>query len=103
MGLSMAMIVQSQTETAIQSMVNSFDACCQHVTALGQNSEEREASCGHPQTTCVMPVMEFKRCLRLWHSAHRLAADMAVSFLMVSLLSIFMVFDLLMFFGQISL
>ena len=60
---------------------------------------KRESHCGHPQTAGVMPVTELKRSLHLWHCTDRMAADMAVSFIMVSLLSIVVVYDLLIFFG----
>ena len=44
---------------------------------------------GFPRQRSVVPAMEFKRSLMLWHCAHRMAADMAVSILIVSFLSIF--------------
>ena len=57
-----------------------------------------------PQTAGVMPVMEFIQSLKLWHCAHKMAADMAVSFLMVS---IFVVHTACLFFfflvGDLSL
>jgi len=46
-----------------------------------------------PQCCCVTPVMMFKKGLKLWYCAHRMAADMAVSFLIVSVLSMFVAYD----------
>ena len=48
-----------------------------------------------PQTAGVTPVMEFTRRLKLWHSAHKMANDMVVSFLIDSFLCILVVYELL--------
>jgi len=46
-----------------------------------------------PQTFLTKPLMAVKRGLKLWLMAHRMAADVAVSFLILSVLSIFVAYD----------